>query len=60
MSDIKDVTIDLLADCLEVLNQITNRSYWSHGEQKESITYTLASKVDKEISRLKESYGSGK
>ncbi len=45
-------TIEILRDCLEVLNQIPNTTYWSHQEKLESRTYTLASKVETEIKRL--------
>ncbi|QEN03332.1 hypothetical protein EW093_00960 [Thiospirochaeta perfilievii] len=59
MSDINKDSIDLFKDCLEVLNQITNRKYWSYQEGKESKTYNLAIKVDKEIKRLEIVDGSG-
>lgn len=59
MSNINKGTIDLFKDCVEVLNQITNRTYWCYQEGKESKTYTLASKVDKEIKRLEVIDGSG-
>lgn len=53
-------TILLLKDCLEVLNRIPNRSYWSHMENRESKTYSLANKVEKEIDRLRSLDSSGK
>lgn len=46
--------IDLLKDCLEVLNQIPNRSYWSQQEGTESKTYDLAGKIEKELKYLEE------
>lgn len=41
--------IELLNDCLEVLNQIPNRAYWSKLSDKESKTYTLASLIEEKL-----------
>lgn len=52
----ENINIDLLKDCLSVLNQVTNQKYWSYQECKESRTYTLTSKVEDEIKRLETTY----
>jgi hypothetical protein len=49
-----DHIIELLKDCLEVLNQIPNTKYFSHQEGIESKTYNLASRVEKELKYLQE------
>lgn len=45
-------TIDVLVDCLEVLNQISNRKYWSKKEGGYLKTYSLAVEVDNQIKKL--------
>lgn len=44
-----DNTVELFIDCMEVLNHITNRTYWSKQEGKEYKSYTLASNIGKGI-----------